>query len=391
MVKVSEIRADLDALRASQVTKAAGGTDPLLMGVMVKRQGELCTLTTFDGISSTTLTGKDWGQSIPESRFVLPAEFANIFRMLDKGAEITIEKVKTGQIQVKQGASKWRFPMSLNTENFFSIGEEILSNRVACTSIEFEGDLLREAILNVYPSIGKQYTALCCAQFIIKPETGELIAIAYDSKRSTVWKAINVKYPDLPLPEYMFILPGSKLLALAKFLKDTEKVEVHFTDALAVFESVESKASFTVRLLDGKGYPPVLKLFEISFAAAYTFIPKEFLACLKRIKILLPENRLAAIKPIDLTIDLTFENGNVRITNQSDLFTENLGYKNLDIEGIETPLVFESRLNIDYINGALSILTGNDCDIKLHSNIVSISSPTLGGIVTHFIATVAKE
>lgn len=386
MVKVSEIRADLDALRASQVTKA-GGTDPLLMGVMVKRQGELCTLTTFDGISSTTLTDRDWGQSIPEGGFVLPAEFANIFKMLDKGVEITIEKVKTGQIQIKQGASKWRFPMSLDTESFFSIGEEILSSQVACTSIEFESDLLREAVLSVYPSIGKEYTALCCAQFIMKPNAGELIAIANDSKRSTVWKAINVKYPQLPLPEYQFLIPGGKLLALAKFLKNTEKVEVNFTHAVAVFDSVETKTSFTIRLLKEENYPPVLKLFEIPFSAGYTIAPKEFLTCLKRIKILLPENRLAVIKPIELR----FENGNVEITNKSDLFTEILPCKSLDIEGVETPLVFESRLNIDYINGALSILTEKECDIKLHSNIVSISSPTLGGTVTHFIATVGLQ
>ncbi len=385
MVKVSEIKADLESLRASQVTKA-GSSDPLLMGVMVTRQGELCTLTTFDGISSTTLTGRDWGQSIPEGGFVLPAGFASIFRMLDKGAEVTIEKVKTGQIQVKQGASKWRFPMSLNTDSFFPMGEEILSNRVACNSINFEGDLLREAILNVFPSIGKEYTVLCCAQFIIKPEAGELIAIANDSKRSTVWKAINVKYPDLPLPEYQFILPGSKLLALAKFLKSTEKVEVHFTDAVAVFESVETKTSFTVRLLKEENYPPVLKLFEIPFVAGYTVEPKEFLTCLKRIKILLPENKLLVVNPIDLT----FENDNIRITNGSDLFTENLPYTVLEIEGTETPSVFESRLNIDYINGALSILTSKECDIKLHSSIVSISSNTLAGSVTHFIATVSK-
>lgn len=385
MVKVSEIKGDLEKLRASQVTKA-GSTDPLLMGVMVTRQGELSNLTTFDGISSTTLTGRDWGQSIPEGGFVLPAGFANIFRMLDKGAEVIIEKVKTGQIQVKQGTSKWRFPMSINTESFFPMGEEILSNRVACTSIEFEGDLLREAILNVYPSIGKEYTALCCAQFILKPQARELIAIANDSKRSTVWKAVNVKYPDLSLPEYQFIIPGFKLLALAKFLKETEKVEVHFTNAVAVFESVETKTSFTVRLLKEENYPPVLKLFEIPFSAGYTIAPKEFLTCLKRIKILLPDNKLLVVNPIDLT----FENNNVKITNESDLFTENLACENLEIEGVETPSVFESRLNIDYINGALSILTGKECDIKLHSSIVSISSDTLAGSVTHFIATVSK-
>lgn len=386
MVKVSEIRADLDTLRASQVTKV-GSNDPLLMGVMVNRQGELCSLTTFDGISSTTLTGRDWGQSIPEGGFVLPTEFASIFRMLDKRAEVTIEKVKTGQIQIKQGASKWRFPMSTQTEAFCPMGEEILSNRVSCTSIEFEGDLLREALISVYPSIGKEYTALCCAQFIIKPDVGELIAIAFDSKRSTVWKAVNIKYPDLPIPEYKFLLPGSKLLALAKFLKEAEKVEVHFTHSLAVFESVEAKTSFTIRLLKEENYPPVLKLFETPFIAGYTIVPKEFLNCLKRIKILLPENRLAGIKPIDLT----FENNNVKITNKSDLFTENLPCKILDLEGAETPLVFESRLNIDYINGALSILTEKEGDMRLHSNIVSLSAPTLGGSVTHFIATVAPE
>lgn len=386
MIKVSEIKADLDTLRASQVTKAAGGTDPLLMGVMVRRQGELCTLATFDGISSTTLTGRNWGQSIPEGGFVLPAGFANIFKTLDKTTEVTIEKVKTGQIQIKQGASKWRFPMSTQTEAFYPMGEEILSNQITSTSIEFEGDLLREAILNVYPSIGKEYTALCCAQFIMKPGEGELYAVAFDSKRSTVWKAVNVKYPDLPFPEYQFILPGSKLLALAKFLKNSEKVEVHFTDTLAVFESVETKTSFTIRLLNSKDYPPILKLLKSSFVAGYTIAPKEFLTCLKRIKILLPENKLLTINPIDLT----FENESVKITNQSDLFTENLVCKTLEIEGLEAPSVFEIRLNIEYINGALSILTGKECDIKLHSNIASISSNTLAGSVTHFIATVAK-
>lgn len=385
MVKVLEIRADLDSLLASQVKKA-GTTDPLLMGVMVNRQGELCTLTTFDGISSTTITGRDWGQSIPEGGFVLPPAFANLIRTLDKEAEVTIEKVKTGQVKVKQGSSKWRFPMSLQTESFYPMGEEILSNQVDCTLIEFESDLLREAILNVFPSIGKEYTALCCAQFILKPLAGELIAIATDNKRSTLWKAINVKYPDLPLPEYQFIMPGSKLLALAKFLKDTEKIQVHFTNSIAVFESLEAKTSLTIRLLDSK-YPPVLKLLEIPFSAGYTISPKDFLACLKRIKILLPENKLGAINPIDLK----FENDNVKITNKSDLFTENLACKNLDLEGIDNPSVFESRLNVNYINEALSILTGKECDMKLHSNIVSVASTTLMGSVTHFIATVARE
>jgi DNA polymerase III sliding clamp (beta) subunit (PCNA family) len=352
----------------------------------VNRQGEVCTLTTFDGISSTTITGRDWGQSIPEGGFVLPATFANLIRTLDKASEVAIEKVKTGQVQVKQGSSKWRFPMSLQTESFYPMGEEILSNRVACTSIEFESDLLREAILNVFPSIGKEYTALCCAQFILKPQAGELIAIATDNKRSTLWKAVNVKYPDLPLPEYQFILPGSKLLALAKFLKDTEKIQIHFTNSIAVFESIEAKTSLTIRLLDSK-YPSVLKLLEIPFAAGYTLAPKEFLACLKRIKILLPENKLGAINPIDIR----FKNDNVTITNKSDLFTENLACKSLDVEGIKNPSVFESRLNVNYIDEALSILTGKECDIKLHSNIVSVGCNTLAGSVTHLIATVARE
>jgi DNA polymerase III sliding clamp (beta) subunit (PCNA family) len=386
MVKVSEIKVDLDSLLASQVRKA-GTTDPLLMGVMVNRQGKLSTLTTFDGISCTTIRDRDWGELIPEGGFVVPAGFANIFKMLDKEAEVTIEKVKKGQVQVKQGSSKWRFPMSTEIESFYPMGKEILSNRAACTSIEFEGDLLREAILNVYPSIGKEYTTLCCAQFIIRPQSGELIGIAFDSKRSTVWKAVNVKYPDLPLSEYQFILPGTKLLALAKFLKDTEKVEVHFTDSLAVFESIKTKTSFIIRLLNGKEYPPVLKLFCTPFTAGYTIASKEFLACLKRIKLLLPENRFVAINPVDLS----FENNNVKITNKSDLFTEVLACKSLDVEEIENPSVFESRLNFEYLNGALSILTGKECDVKLHSSLALISSNTLAGSVTHFIATVAKE
>jgi DNA polymerase III sliding clamp (beta) subunit (PCNA family) len=385
MVKVSDIKDALETLRASQVTKQNVG-DPLWMGVKVDRQGELCNLTTFDGISSTTIAGQNWGQSIPEGGFVLPAGFANIFRMLDKGAEVQIEKVKTGQIQIKQGSSKWRFPMSIKTESFYPMGAEILSNEVACTSVEFDGDLLREAILNVFPSIGKNYTALCCAQCILKPEAGELIAIATDSKRSTAWKAINIKYPSLPLPEYQFRLPGFKLLALAKFLKSTEKVQVHFTHSIAVFESVESQTSFTVRLLDGKEYPPVLRLFEIPFNAGYTIEPKKFLNCLKRIRILLPENKLV----VGNTLELRFENENVKITNESDLFTENLPCKVLELDGKETPSVFDSRLNLDYINGALSILTGEECDLKLHLSIASISSNTLAGSVTHFIATVGK-
>src|SRR4028119_429990 len=229
MVKVSKIKADLDSLLASQVKKA-GSTDPLLMGVMVNRQGKLSTLTTFDGISCTTIQDRDWGELIPEGGFVVPAGFTSIFKMLDKEAEVQVAQTKKGQIEVNQGSSKWRFPMSLQTESFYPMGEEILLNRVACTPIEFEGDLLREAIVNVYPSIGKEYTAMCCAQFILKPLAGELIAIATDNRRLTLSKAINVKYPDLPLPEYQFILPGSKLLALAKFLKDTERIQVHFTN-----------------------------------------------------------------------------------------------------------------------------------------------------------------
>lgn len=386
MVKVIEIKTDLETLKASQVSKA-GGSDPLLMGVMVKREGQFCNLTTFDGISSTTLTARDWGQSIPEGGFVLPAGVGNIFRMLSKGAEVQISKVKTGQIEIKQGASKWRFPMALDTSAFYPIGEDIINNKVESTSINIDGELLKEAITNVYYSIGKEHTALCCAEFIFNLKDSEFIAIATDSRRTTIWKAVNVKLPPLPLPEYRVMLPGQKLLALGKFVKDCSEVQLSFTDSVIVFENHALKTSLSIRLLDGKGYPPALNLFKLPLSAGYTIEPKEMINALKRAKVLLPENKLA----LNSTLLLRFESENIRISHECDLFVENVSYKPLPLEGIEQPDSFDIALNLDYLNAALTPLTGKNCDIKLHSNIALISSDTLGGSVTHFIATVGKK
>jgi len=386
MVKVSEIKADLETLRASQVTKA-GNTDPLLMGVMVTRQGELCNLTTFDGISSTTLTGRDWGQSIPEGGFVLPSGIASILRMLNKGAEVQISKVKTGQFEIKQEASKWRFPMSLNTSAFYPIGEDIINNQVDSTSINIDGELLKEAITNVYYSIGKEHTALCCAEFIFNLEDSEFIAVATDSRRTTIWKTINVKFPSLPLAKYRILIPGQKLLALGKFVKDCAEVQISFTDSVIVFENPALKTSLSIRLLDGRGYPPALNLFKLPLTAGYTIEPKELINALKRAKVLLPENKLAQSS----TLLLRFESENIRISHECDLFVENVSYKPLPLEGIEQPESFDIALNLDYLNAALTPLTGKNCDIKLHSNVALITSDTLGGSVTHFIATVTKN
>lgn len=386
MVKVSEIKADLETLRASQVTKP-NGSDPLLMGVMVNRQGELCDLTTFDGVSSTSLTGRNWGQSIPEGGFVLPAGIASIFKMLNKDAEIQIAKVKTGQIEIKQGASKWRFPMSLNTSAFYPIGKDIIDSKVESTSINLDGELLKEAITNVYYSIGKEHTALCCAEFIFNIKDSEFIAVATDSKRTTIWKAVNVKFPALSLPEYRIMIPGQKLLALGKFVKECSEVLLSFNHSVMVCENPAMQTSLSIRLLDGRGYPPALSLFSLPLSAGYTIEPKELINALKRAKVLLPENKLAQ----DNTLLLRFESENIRISHECDLFVENVSYKPLPIEGIEQPKLFEIALNLDYLNAALAPLTGKNCDLKLHSNVALISSDTLGGLVTHFIATVGKK
>lgn len=386
MVKVSEIKADLETLKAS-VSKA-GATDPLLMGVMVNRQRELCTLTTFDGISATTLTGRNWGLSIPEGGFVLPGGFANIFKMLNKDAEVQISKVKTGQIEIKQGSSKWCFPMSLNTSGFYPMGEDIIKGQVESISVTLDGDLMKEAIASVFYSIGKESTNFCCAEFVLNVKDSELIAVATDIRRATLWKAVNVKFPTLPLPEYRILIPGQKLLALGRFVKDCADVQVSFTNSVIVFENTALKTSLSIRLLSGEGYPPVKSLFEIPPTAGYTIEPKELISAIKRAKILLPDNKFAQ----DNSLILTFENENIRISHECDLFVENVSYKPLPIEGIQQPELFDIALNIDYLLAALSPLTGKNCDLKIQEKSAAmISSETLGGSVTHFIALVHKK
>lgn len=386
MVKVSEIKGDLDTLRASQVTKA-GSTDPLLMGVMVNRQGELCTLTTFDGISCTTIRDRDWGALIPEGGFVLPAEFAQLFKELEKDAEVVIAKVKNSQVEVKRDKSKWCFPMSSDTTAFYPIGEDIISNKVASTSVYLDGELLKEAIVNVFPSMGEESTALCCAEFILNPQARELTVAATDLRRTTIWKAVNVKYPDLPLPEYRLLIPGQKLLALAKFVKDSPELQISFTESVIIFESPSLKTLIALRLLNDRDYPPVLNLFKLPLSAGYTIVPKDLIKAIKRVRVLLPSHKLS-LAP---TLLLKFENDNIQISHESELFLENVPYKMLEIEGQQHPKSFESALNIDYLNKALTPLTGTECDIKLHSNIVAVTSNALGGFVTHFIATVTPK
>lgn len=386
MVNVAEIKADLDLLKASQVSKSGASVDPLLQGIKVARSGQLSTLTTFDGVSCTVLSDRDWGEGIPEGGFVLPPGFAQIFKILKKDADVQIVHKKKGQIEIKQGKSVWKFPMSLDCSAFHTVGESIIDGSIVSTCIPIDGDLLREALVNVFPSIGKDYTSLCSAQVILSPKTRKLTAVSTDLKRSTVWQTIDFKYPDLPLPEYTLILPGNKLLALSKFLKGCDKIDVYFTDALAVFECKDNNNSFSVRLIDSANYPPVLKLFELPFEAGYTVNPKELLNSLKRVKVLLPESKLG----LDNTLCVQFEDGNMAISHDSDLFTENVDYEVLELAGVTAPSRFEGFLNLDYLTGALSLLSGSSCELKLHSTLCGISSTTLGGTVTHFIATVSK-
>jgi DNA polymerase III sliding clamp (beta) subunit (PCNA family) len=387
MVNVEQIKSDLELLKTSQVTKGGISTDPLLQGVKVDRTGKLSKLTTFDGASSTTLIDRDWGDAIPEGGFVLPNAFSQLLTRLDKNTEIEIVHTKKGQLEVKQNKSKWKFPMSLDCSAFSSVGDRIINGDIISTAFSIDGDLLREALLNVFPSLGKDYSTLCSAQIILSPLTREFTAIATDLKRSTVWKADNFNYPALPLPEYSLILPGNKLLPLSKFLKNCDKIEVLFTNSIAVFNCKDKNNSLSLRLIDSEKYPPVRKLFELPLEAGYNVNPKEFLDSLKRIKVLLPDSKLA----LDNTLDLRIEDENILISHKSDLFTENVACKVLELEGVTAPKLFQGRLNLDYLKGALSLLSGSNCEMKLHSTLCAIASTTLGGTITHFIATVSKQ
>lgn len=390
MVSVAKIKDDLKLLRASQVTKGGTSTDPLLQGIKVQRWGKLSALTSFDGVSCTTLSDRDWGEAIPEGGFILPAGFSQILNRFDNNADIEIVHTKKGQVEVKQGRSSWKFPMSSDCSAFYSIGDPIINGDIVSTAFFIDGDLLREALINVLPSLGKDYSAvcsLCSVQLILSPLAREFTAVATDLKRSTVWKAVDFDYPTLPLPEYSLILPGNKILALANFLKNCDKIVVSFTDSMAIFDCKDKKNSFALRLIDSVNYPPVRKLFELPFEAGYTVQPKELLDSLKRIKILLPDSNFG----LDNTLSLRFEADNILISHVSDLFTENVACKVLELEGITAPAVFQGYLNLDYLKGALSLLSGSNCEIKIHSTLCAIGSETLGGTITHFIATVSRK
>lgn len=164
-------------------------------------------------------------------------------------------------------------------------------------------------------------------------------------------------------------------------------MELYFSEAVAVFESPSAQTSISVRVLDGRQYPPVSNLLSLPFGAGYTVEPKELLNSLKRIKILLPENKLVA----NNNLMLKFENENIQISHECDLFVENVPCKVLPMEGSEPPLISETCLKLDYLNAALSRLVGSECDLKLNVAMAAISSNTLGGSVTHLIATVGKK
>lgn len=386
MVKVSEIKADVEALKASQHTKAEGG-EPLLKGFKVSRTGKLTELTSYDGTSCTVLHDRDWGTEIPEGGFVLPAAVVQILRTIDKQAEITLLCKKKGQIEIKQGSSKWKFPMSLDTSNFLDISKTVMSESSNSICLSVDAELLREALVSVRPSIGEENSGYCCSQITFSPEKGELTAVSTDTRRSTVWQAVNVKYSpaSLPLPEYRLTIPGSKMLSLAKFLQEEGTVEVHFTNSVVVFKS--KTQTLAIRLLNVDNYPPILKLFSITPIAAYTITPKELVNALKRAKVLLPDSKIVS----QSTLLLNFEGEILTIGHESDLFTDSVPCQPLSSAELTTPPKSSIALNLDYLKAALSLLSENSCDIKFNPQISSISSNTLNGVVTHFIATIHRS
>lgn len=387
MVKVSQIKTDVDSLKASQLTKA-GGSEPLLRGFKVTRTGTTTELTSYDGTSSTTLHDRDWGVEIPEGGFVLPASVIQILRTLDKTADITLLCKKKGQIEIKQGKNKWKFPMSLETGNFHDLTKNVMAEATESTCLTVDAEILREALINVFPSLGKEHSGYCSAQIILSPEKGELTAASTDMRRSTVWQAVNVKFSPsiLPLPEYKIMLPGDKILALGKFLQETKgNVEIHLTNPVAVFKN--DSQTLAIRLLDSTNFPPLLMLFTAKPIAAYTVSPKELVNALKRAKVLLPDNKIVTQN----TLLLEFEENLVKLGHESNLFTEFVDCQPLSSADLVTPSKSAIALNLDYLKGALSLLSENSCDIKFNPQISSISCSTLNGVVTHFIATVHRS
>jgi hypothetical protein len=216
----------------------------------------------------------------------------------------------------------------------------------------------------------------------------ELTTCATDSRRSTIWQAVNVDYPVRPEPEYSLMLPGGKILAISKFLKTNPgMIDICFTESVAVFENPTNKSSIAVRLIDVRGYPPIRKLLELKVEAGYTVDPKLILDGIKRSRVLLPNTTLMS-RDSTLKIDFDSVSNCLTLSHESDLFTDEIVFKPLEMEGIETPSEYTVAINRDFLSAALSLLGKETCEIKINPQVVSVASPTLCGKVIHYISPV---
>lgn len=390
MVKVTELKADLEALRASQARRSGG--ENLLSGFLVSNKGsEGVRLLSFDGVSATSLVGRNWGDSLPEGDFVLSAEFGQLLGILPADAEVKLTNNNQNQFEIRSGRSKWKFRISRDCDSFVPLGDLITNGEMASTCISFDAEFFRESLLSVYPSLGADQSGLNCVQLIFSLEKREFTTVATDSRRSTVWRAVNVDYPELPEKEYSLIIPGEKILQISKFLKTNPgKIDFCFSQALAVFESAENNISIAVRTIESQNFPLKLyqALLQLPIEAAYGIKPKVILPALKRIKVLLPTNKILLSRYNALKFDFSITEESLTITHEFDLFTEDLTFQPLIDEKVSTPPEYTVALNLEYVAGALSLLGKEDCELRINPRIVAISSTTLHGTVSHYIATI---
>lgn len=388
MVQVAEILKDIESLAISQSRGRETIENALLCGFKVEKTGsDTVKLTSFDGTSETVLTDRKWGIVFEGEAIVLPPDILRLLKTLQKDSEIALSSIKPGKFQIRQGKTqKWNLPSATDCNAFISLGARVVNGEEQSICIPIDPEILSEGIKNAYPSSMGDNAALQCMNLIFDVKNRTFTAVATDLKRSTVWQAVNVNYPTLPQDIYSLLLPGKKTLALAKFLKSaTGKIDLFFTPSLAVFEAQESHAVFTIRLLSVDQYPPILRLLALPFTDSFSINTKEFLATLKRIKILMPENKLTTGNTIFLNFDQ--ERGTFLIENANDLFVEEVGYK--PSENGKSPKTYSVAVNLDFFFGAISILTADEFDLKFNPSIARITAPTLNGETTHLIATVS--
>jgi DNA polymerase III sliding clamp (beta) subunit (PCNA family) len=385
MIAVKKIKADVEALKMSQKRAKGGSTEEILLtGFKLSKTGGTVTLTSFDGTSETVLCDRDWGESLPDGVMVISPQFLQIVERLDKESEIDLVSPNKGQLLIKQGRSKWKSPCAEDARGFYPLTEDILSGAQTSTCIELEGEVLREGLLNVYPSLSAENQSYCSAKINFNVEERTLTTMGTDTRRSSRWQAVNVVYPILPEKNYSVLIPGQKVLSLCKLLKVSGKIAIYFTDSIAVFHCAHEDTSFAVRLNDGSNYPPIERLLTLPFSNPYTVEPKALMLALKRAKVLLPSNKLVVSNTIKFTFEKDTEK--ILIEHESDLFTEEVGFKKDALTDGYTV-----RLNLDYTLVAVSILTAETCDFLFNPAMVKIVSQTLHGELINIIAVVSIQ